>query len=133
CAGNESGTVTPISAPHPGDAAKPPSRKDPSGTLFARGAARPPTTCARADADPRRLADDRLDGKPRAAYELDLSRGDLSRPACSHVKQVAKRPGTRSDPAENHPAGFFVARKEGLMDASTERRYRPETRLIHAG
>src|SRR5262249_54829461 len=47
--------------------------------------------------------------------------------------QVAKRPGTRSDPADNHPAGFFVARKEGHMDASTERRYRPETRLIHAG
>ena len=33
-----------------------------------------------------RLSDGRLDGKGTTEYEHDLSRGDLSRPACSHVK-----------------------------------------------
>ena len=39
-----------------------------------------------------------------------LSRGHLSRPACSHVKQIAKRPGTRG-PGGHIPAGFFVGRR----------------------
>jgi hypothetical protein len=33
-----------------------------------------------------RLSDGRLDGKGASDYEHDLSRGDLSRPASSHVK-----------------------------------------------
>src|SRR6185436_12427914 len=32
------------------------------------------------------LSDDRLDEKGEREYQHDLSRGDLSRPACSHVK-----------------------------------------------
>jgi hypothetical protein len=32
------------------------------------------------------LSEPRLDGKRGGEYEHDLSRGDLSRPACSHVK-----------------------------------------------
>src|SRR3978361_868716 len=45
-----------------------------------------------------RLSDGRLDGKSATEYEDDLSRGDLSRPACSHVKQVAKQAGDTCDP-----------------------------------
>jgi hypothetical protein len=37
-------------------------------------------------ADFDRLSDDRLDGKAASDYGDHLSRGDLSRPACSHVK-----------------------------------------------
>jgi hypothetical protein len=37
-----------------------------------------------------------------------LSRGHLSRPACSHVKQVAKRPGTRVPGREFFSGRFFV-------------------------
>jgi hypothetical protein len=33
-----------------------------------------------------RLSDGMLDGKSAPDYGYDLSRGDLSRPACSHVK-----------------------------------------------
>src|SRR6188474_1560270 len=61
-----------------------------------------------------------------------LSRGHLSRPACSHVKQVAKRPGTRVPGQDLFPAGFLLA-KEARMPASSARSYRPETRLIHGG
>jgi hypothetical protein len=32
------------------------------------------------------LSDGRLDGKGESEYQHHLSRGDLSRPACSHVK-----------------------------------------------
>src|ERR1700686_2250949 len=46
-----------------------------------------------------RLSDGRLDGKGAREYQHDLSRGDLSRPACSHVKQVAKQAGDRGIPA----------------------------------
>jgi hypothetical protein len=39
-------------------------------------------------------------------------RGHLSRPACSHVKQLAKQAGDRSDPGRTYvQAGFFY----GLM------------------
>jgi hypothetical protein len=57
-----------------------------------------------------RLADGRLDGKGATEYEHDLSRGDLSRPACSHVKQVAKQAGDTCDPGlwKCFQAGFFV-------------------------
>src|SRR6266705_4728728 len=35
-------------------------------------------------------------------------RGHLSRPACSHVKQLAKQAGDRSDPGRTYvQAGFF--------------------------
>src|SRR4029079_7308653 len=79
-----------------------------------------------------------------------LSRGHLSRPACSHVKQIAKRPGTREPGRDISPAGFLLATrmapknghrirkrraqglKEAAMSASTKN-YRPETRLVHAG
>jgi hypothetical protein len=33
-----------------------------------------------------RLSEGCLDGKGASEYQHDLSRGDLSRPACSHVK-----------------------------------------------
>ena len=37
-------------------------------------------------------------------------RGHLSRPACSHVKQLAKQAGDRSDPGRTYvQAGFFMA------------------------
>ncbi len=39
-----------------------------------------------------------------------LSRGHLSRPACSHVKQLAKRPGTREPGRDISPAGFLLAK-----------------------
>src|SRR5262245_22541886 len=45
------------------------------------------------------LSDGRLDGKGASEYQQDLSRGDLSRPACSHVKQVAKQAGDNVIPA----------------------------------
>jgi hypothetical protein len=45
-----------------------------------------------------RLSEGRLDGKGAREYQHDLSRGDLSRPACSHVKQVAKQAGDTCDP-----------------------------------
>src|SRR5262249_12359769 len=67
--------------------------------------------------------------KPRKS---PLSRGHLSRPACSHVKQVAKRPGTRG-PGGMISAGFFVGQRRPLMSASPASRYRPETRLVHSG
>src|SRR5262249_52502744 len=60
-----------------------------------------------------------------------LSRGHLSRPACSHVKQVAKRPGTRG-PGGMISGRVFCWAKEALMSASQSRRYRPETRLVHS-
>src|SRR6202011_5462964 len=53
-----------------------------------------------------RLSDGRLDGKGAREYQHDLSRGDLSRPACSHVKQVAKQAGDSVIPA----CGFFPGR-----------------------
>src|SRR6202045_1287464 len=64
-----------------------------------------------------------------------LSRGHLSRPACSHVKQLAKRPGTREPGPRICPPGrvLFLADEEGQMSASQHDRYRPETRLVHAG
>src|SRR5262249_34584469 len=61
-----------------------------------------------------------------------LSRGHLSRPACSHVKQVAKRPGTRG-PGGMISGRVFCWAKEALMSASHSRHYRPETRLVHSG
>ena len=57
----------------------------------------------------KRLADGRLDGKTPAALRGCLSRGHLSRPACSHVKQIAKRPGTREPGRRFFPAGFLLA------------------------
>jgi hypothetical protein len=41
---------------------------------------------------------------------LSSFRGHLSRPACSHVKQLAKQAGDRSDPGRTYvQAGFFMA------------------------
>ena len=56
------------------------------------------------------LADDQLDEKPSVTLQLGLSRGHLSRPACSHVKQIAKRPGTRWAPAEHFRPGFLLGK-----------------------
>src|SRR5215467_10903121 len=61
-----------------------------------------------------------------------LSRGHLSRPACSHVKQVAKRPGTRRT-RRRFSGRVFCWAEESLMSASAKRSYRPETELVHAG
>src|SRR5436190_6272845 len=56
-----------------------------------------------------RLSDGRLDGKGAREYQHHLSRGDLSRPACSHVKQVAKQAGDSVIPACGiFPGRFFV-------------------------
>src|SRR3954454_3841732 len=56
-----------------------------------------------------RLSDGRLDGKSTREYQVHLSRGDLSRPACSHVKQVAKQAGDSVIPACGiFPGRFFV-------------------------
>src|SRR6202012_945283 len=62
-----------------------------------------------------RLSDGRLDGKGATEYEHDLSRGDLSRPACSHVKQVAKQAGDTCDPGllEFFPGRFFCDHFQG--------------------
>src|SRR5260370_42639739 len=54
-----------------------------------------------------RLSDGRLDGKGASEYQHDLSRGDLSRPACSHVKQVAKQAGDSVIPARGILPGRF--------------------------
>src|SRR6478752_2315670 len=51
-----------------------------------------------------------LDHKPSVTLQLGLSRGHLSRPACSHVKQIAKRPGTRWAPAEHFRPGFLLGK-----------------------
>ena len=60
-----------------------------------------------------------LTERRRPAIQHDLSRGHLSRPACSHVKQVAKRPGTRVSPAADvFPAGFFVGHQGGHDDVT---------------
>src|SRR5271169_907824 len=65
-----------------------------------------------------------------------LFRGHLSRPACSHVKKSLKGRG-HVCPAENFsPAGFYLAVRwpmEARMSASSQKTYRPETRLVHAG
>src|SRR6516225_3595102 len=61
-----------------------------------------------------------------------LSRGHLSRPACSHVKQIAKRPGTRRT-RRSFSGRVLCWAKETLMSASAKRSYRPETQLVHAG
>src|SRR5215831_18809076 len=59
------------------------------------------------------LSDDWLDGKGQSPYELWLSRGHLSRPACSHVKQIAKRPGTRTRSLGTFPRPGFLLAKGG--------------------
>src|SRR5262249_15588840 len=67
--------------------------------------------------------------KPRKS---PLSRGHLSRPACSHVKQVAKKAGDAWTRRNDFRPGFCWA-KEALMSASPAKSYRPETRLVHSG
>src|SRR6267142_6055698 len=65
-----------------------------------------------------------------------LSRGHLSRPACSHVKQVAKRPGTLGPGLGFFPRPVFYWPKEakgGPSMSASARDYHPETRLVHAG
>src|SRR6185437_5957395 len=70
-----------------------------------------------------------------------LSRGHLSRPACSHVKQIAKRPGTREPgrdiflrPVFCWPCASRCGRcKRRLAMSASKKNYRPETQLVHAG
>src|SRR6202035_2591859 len=63
-----------------------------------------------------RLSDDRLDGKGTREYQHDLSRGDLSRPACSHVKEVAKQAGDSVIPACGiFPGRFFCDHFQWLV------------------
>jgi hypothetical protein len=48
--------------------------------------------------------------RKRQVTNLTPFRGHLSRPACSHVKQLAKQAGDRVIPAELFvQAGFFMA------------------------
>src|SRR5688500_17985103 len=68
----------------------------------------PPLADGRSSRIKEALPDDRLDGKTPAALQGRYPRGHLSRPACSHVKQVAKRPGTRRTPAELFRPGFLL-------------------------
>ena len=51
-----------------------------------------------------------LTGSRAGPLQTPLSRGHLSRPACSHVKQIAKRPGTRVPGRDFSPAGFLLPR-----------------------
>src|ERR1700688_5303205 len=69
-----------------------------------------------------RLSDGRLDGKGASEYQHDLSRGDLSRPACSHVKEVAKQAGYSVIPACGiFPGRFFCAHfPEGFLGVVTQ-------------
>jgi hypothetical protein len=47
--------------------------------------------------------------KSRRGTNFVLFRGHLSRPACSHVKKLAKQAGDTSDPGRTHvQAGFFI-------------------------
>jgi O-succinylhomoserine sulfhydrylase len=88
-----------------------------------------------------RLSDGRLDGKGASEYQHDLSRGDLSRPACSHVKQIAKQAGDDVIPALIFQAGFFVTVSRGhdgghmskSQALASPALFRPETRLVHSG
>src|SRR3954463_6620064 len=83
-----------------------------------------------------RLPDTCLDGKIARAYHPTLSRGHLSRSACRHVKQGAKRPGTRVPGQDFFLGRFFIGHslvQEAAMSASSDRKFRPETRLVHAG
>ena len=50
-----------------------------------------------------------LTERRRRALQRSLSRGHLSRPACSHVKQIAKRPGTRGPGGDIFRPGFLLA------------------------
>jgi hypothetical protein len=44
-------------------------------------------------------------------------RGHLSRPACSHVKQLAKQAGDTSDPGRTYvQAGFFIGLISGGLN-----------------
>src|SRR3954447_7525105 len=76
-----------------------------------------------------RLSDGRLDGKGAREYQHHLSRGDLSRPACSHVKQVAKQAGDSVIPACGiFPGRFFCACfPTGTMEVTclNPRRWKP--------
>jgi hypothetical protein len=48
--------------------------------------------------------------KTSAGTKLCLFRGHLSRPACSHVKKIAKQAGDKFDPGRTQvQAGFFMA------------------------
>ena len=50
---------------------------------------------------------------------FEAFRGHLSRPACSHVKQLAKQAGDRSDPGRTYvQAGFFY----GLISVAVSRK-----------
>src|SRR5580692_1584282 len=58
-------------------------------------------------------------------YSLGISfgsfRGHLSRPACSHVKQLAKQAGDRSDPGRTYvQAGFFYGLISGGLKTTRE-------------
>ena len=67
-----------------------------------------------------------------------LSRGHLSRPACSHVKQIAKRPGTREPGPRIFPGRVFCWPRRPRNVRVKKRqvrvaKYRPETRLVQSG
>src|SRR5262245_8513921 len=77
------------------------------------------------------LSDGRLDGKGASEYQVDLSRGDLSRPACSHVKQVAKQAGDSVIPACGiFPGRFFVAIFEVVTQEVTCLRSSPPPAIV---
>src|SRR5258708_12414008 len=53
-------------------------------------------------------------GSRRTSFSL--LRGHLSRPACSHVKQLAKQAGDRCDPGRTFvQAGFFYGLISGVV------------------
>src|SRR4029077_2769983 len=60
------------------------------------------------------------------------------RPACSHVKQIAKRPGTLGPGLGYFPRPVFywpadVRPEESEPMSAPAKKYRPETRLVQAG
>ena len=81
------------------------------------------------------LAEDAIDAKLEAGKN-ELSRGHLSRPACSHVKQIAKEAGGETRPG--CAAGFFVGDSHGQGEAQSKptpksKPLKPATTLVHGG
>src|SRR4051794_32448762 len=52
---------------------------------------------------------------------FELLRGHLSRPACSHVKQLAKQAGDRSDPGRTFRSGRVFYWPDSVWRASARR------------
>eukprot|EP01037_Dinobryon_pediforme_P020964 gene20964-21714_t len=65
-----------------------------------------------------------LDRRPFLQYRM--ARGHLSRPACRHVKQGAKKAGVRAHPTR-------APERPIMTKTSSTRPFRPATKAVHAG